>query len=253
MDTTRYLARINYAGDLTPSVATLGGLQEAHLLTIPFENLDIHLGEKIVLDIDRFYRKIVENGRGGFCYELNGLFHSLLRSVGFDARMVSARVYDGNLGKYGPEFDHLAILVDIDDDTWLTDVGFGDFTMRPLRFVLNALQADRNGQFLIENHDSQYVRVSKYSTEEAIFVPQYIFTTREQVLDDFTEMCTYQQTSSESYFKRKRLCSLATTHGRITLTDDKVITTEGGNRTEFPITNSQEFAHVLKQYFGVNV
>src|SRR5215470_11521743 len=74
MDTRTYLKRINYSGSVDPTAETLKALQVAHLRTVPFENLSIHAGEPIVLQDDALYRKIVENRRGGFCYEANGLF-----------------------------------------------------------------------------------------------------------------------------------------------------------------------------------
>ena len=89
---SKYLQRINYSGDLIPTFDRLCKLQKIHLLNIPFENLDIHYGNKIVLDVDKIYNKIINRRRGGFCYELNGLFFTLLKSLGFDAKRISARV-----------------------------------------------------------------------------------------------------------------------------------------------------------------
>jgi len=79
MNIDAYLKRINYRGSLDPTTQTLQQLQVAHLLTVPFENLSIHLAEPIILDGDALFEKIVVRRRGGFCYELNGLFAALLR------------------------------------------------------------------------------------------------------------------------------------------------------------------------------
>src|SRR5579859_3200412 len=84
-----YLRRIHYTGSLEPTYQTLAALQEAHLLAVPFENLDISLGREIILDEAALFHKIVEQRRGGFCYELNGLFASLLRALGFKVTMLS--------------------------------------------------------------------------------------------------------------------------------------------------------------------
>ena len=84
MNLQAYLHRINYRGEQTPTAATLCQLHRAHLLAAPFENLDIHLGRPIVLDQDALFDKIVRRRRGGFCYELNGLFALLLRELGFE-------------------------------------------------------------------------------------------------------------------------------------------------------------------------
>src|SRR5438128_11461527 len=99
-----YLQRINYGGSLEPDIQTLSALQETHLLTVPFENLDISLGREIKLDEAALYHKIVEQQRGGFCYELNGLFASLLRTLGFKVTMLSAGVAHAE-GGFGPEFE----------------------------------------------------------------------------------------------------------------------------------------------------
>ena len=78
-----YLKRINYSGSLEPSLKVLKQLQQAHLMSVPFENLDIHYGRTIELDLDKIFNKVVVDHRGGFCYELNGLFGELLSMLGF--------------------------------------------------------------------------------------------------------------------------------------------------------------------------
>src|SRR5262249_26469036 len=98
-----YVARIGYDGPLEVTHETLAQIHLAHLLTVPFENLDIHLGRPILLDLDRIFDKIVRRRRGGFCYELNGLFGWLLGALGFDVTMVSARVANER-GEFSPEF-----------------------------------------------------------------------------------------------------------------------------------------------------
>src|SRR5258706_4705129 len=123
LDVRAYLDRIGQRGPTPANETTLRSLHLAHLRTVPFENLDIHLGRDIVLDETRLFDKIVRQKRGGFCYELNGLFAELLGELGFRVTLLSARVV--NDGQVGPEFDHLALRVDL-DRPWLCDVGFGD-------------------------------------------------------------------------------------------------------------------------------
>src|SRR5262245_14904037 len=124
-----YLGRVGYDGPVDVTPETLRRLHLAHLLAVPFENLDIHLGRPIVLDVDRIFEKIVRRRRGGFCYELNGLFAWLLGELGFDVELLSAQVLDG--GRLGPEFDHMTLLVE-HEGRWLVDVGFGDSFLEPL-------------------------------------------------------------------------------------------------------------------------
>ena len=131
MDASAYLQRINYVGPLAPSAETLRQLHLAHLLSVPFENLSIHRREPIVLDDAALFEKIVRLQRGGFCYELNGVFAALLRSLGFKVTMLSAEVANGK-GEFGPPFDHMTLMVTL-EDRWLADVGFGDSFREPLR------------------------------------------------------------------------------------------------------------------------
>src|SRR4029453_8294667 len=122
MNVDAYLERIGHSGSTTPTPQTLKALHRAHLLTVPFENLDIALGVPIELDLEAFFDKIVVRRRGGFCYELNGLFGWLLRELRFPVATLSARVLDG--GRIGPDFDHMLLLVRL-EDRLIADVGFG--------------------------------------------------------------------------------------------------------------------------------
>lgn len=122
VDSARYLERINYHGSREPILPNLQALHEAHMLAMPFEDLDIPLGRAIVLNEAFLWTKIVEHHRGGFCYELNGLFALLLRTLGFQVDMLSAAAARST-GGFGPDFDHLTLLVHLEQD-WLADVGF---------------------------------------------------------------------------------------------------------------------------------
>ena len=95
MEIDAYLGRIGYSGPRTPTAETLRQLHRAHMFAVPFENLDIPLGNPIALSLPAFYAKIVERRRGGFCYELNGLFGWLLEQLGFRIVRLSAGVYGG--------------------------------------------------------------------------------------------------------------------------------------------------------------
>ena len=88
----RYFARVGYTGSRETTLETLAGLHKAHLLTIPYENLDIHLGRPLSLDPSAIFARLVEARRGGWCYEMNGLFGCVLASMGFDVRFVSGAV-----------------------------------------------------------------------------------------------------------------------------------------------------------------
>src|SRR5690242_9646293 len=140
LDVRAYLDRIGYSGGIEATAENLRALHRAHLLTVPFENLDISVGRKIVVDQEAILKKIVELRRGGFCYELNGAFAALLRALGFRVTLLSARVARES-GDEGPEFDHLALLVDL-EDPWLADVGFGELFLQAIRMEVGTEQMD---------------------------------------------------------------------------------------------------------------
>jgi N-hydroxyarylamine O-acetyltransferase len=243
-----YMARIGVAeGERHPNFETLSRLQRAHLFAVPFENLDIHWKQPIVLDEEKLFAKIVSGRRGGFCYELNGLFNTLLRSIGFRTRLISARVFNGK--EFGPEFDHMAIIVTIDGNHYLADVGFGSFTAEPLRFVPDVEQADREGIFVIRKFEDKYFEVVKRLDDA--WIPEYIFENVSHELSEFGEMCDFQQYSPDSHFTKGKLCSIMTETGRKTLTDKSFIVTENGNRTEVPVLSDSEFYRQLEQEFSI--
>lgn len=248
MNTKEYLARIGIeAEDLEADAESLRLLQRHHLLHVPFENLDIHWKRPIVVDTEKFYEKIVNEKRGGFCYELNGLFNELLKDIGFQARLLSARVFNGT--GHGPEFDHATIIVTIGDDEYLTDVGFGDFAAEPLRFSLGVEQQDECGNFIIRKFDEEYLEVAKKDADG--WKSEFIFKDVPHDLSAFAEMCDFQQYAPESHFRKGKVCSILTENGRKTLTDKKFIITANGEKSETVVGSDEEFDQVLEREFGI--
>lgn len=247
MNITAYLERINYQGPTTPSAETLRALQVSHLLTVPFENLSIHAGEPIVLQDDALFTKIVERRRGGFCYECNGLFAALLRALGFEVTMLSAEVADAEDGFSRP-FDHMALMVRLERD-WLVDVGFGDSFLEPLLLDERSEQVQGERAYRIAA-DGNYKVLYRRDADK--WMPQYRFTLKAHVYEDYAEMCHYHQTSPQSHFTQKRVCSRATESGRITLSEMRLIETlRDGQRQERILANQQEYDAVLQKHFGV--
>lgn len=250
MDYTEYLNRINFSGDLKPSLNLLRNLQKAHLLTVPFENLDIHLHRKIELDTHKMYQKIVEQNRGGFCYELNGLFFELLTYLGFEVKRISARVFDKEKG-YGPEFDHLALIVKMEEVEYLTDVGFGEFAFFPLKIEMGKEQSDPRGTFILDQYEAGFIRVNKSNGGK--LNPEYIFKNEEKELIDFKEICDHYQSHPDSHFKKKRMISLPTKEGRVTLSGNILKTKEGDTMEESLIQNEKDYERKLWDFFGVRL
>jgi N-hydroxyarylamine O-acetyltransferase len=244
-----YLARIGFTGPTDPSAETLRLLHVAHLLTVPFENLDISLGRKIVCDEEHFIDKIIRLRRGGFCYELNGAFAALLRTLGFSVTLLSARVSRPE-GGASPEFDHLALRVDL-AEPWLADVGFGDSFLDPLRLTPGSEQEQYGRKFRITEADGAMIVERQEPTGH--WRPQYQFTPVPRQLSEFARRCRHQQTSPDSHFTQQRICTLATPDGRITLSDLKFIQTRNGVREERHLRDEEEWRSLLEKDFGVRL
>jgi N-hydroxyarylamine O-acetyltransferase len=244
MDVAGYLARLGVDRPAAPDPAGLRTLQEAHLRSVPFENLSIHLGEPIVLRPDRLVAKLV-GGRGGFCYELNGAFAALLTELGYTVRLVSAQVYAPG-DELGPPLDHLALVVDLAGVPWLVDVGFGQFARHPLRLDVAGPQTDPDGRFEVSAVEPDVVDVRANGTLE------YRLDLRPRRLADFGPTCWYHQTSPESHFTRKVTCSRLTATGRITLSGDRLIRTLAGRRTETRLAKAELLA-AYRDHFGITL
>lgn len=245
MDINAYLERIGYNGSLEPTVETLKQLHRAHMFAVPFENLDILLGYPITLSLPSFYDKIVQHWRGGFCYELNGLFGWLLEQLGFTVTLLSARVFNG--AQPGPEFDHLVLLIEM-EKYLIADVGFGDSFLEPLWLDAKVEDVQRGCSYrLIGSGSERQLQRRRESDWES----QYIISLMPRRLTNFSIMCHYQQTSPESPFTQKALCSLATRDGRITLSNNRLIITTEDWRKEQTVTDEKEYRKLLRANFQI--
>jgi N-hydroxyarylamine O-acetyltransferase len=257
LDVPAYLSRIEYSGPLTPDGATLSALQRAHLHNVPFENLDIHLGRPIVLDPQHLFDKIVRRKRGGYCFELNGLFAMLLEAVGFKVLRLAASSANDD-GTYLPEFEHLALQVHAADDPenpWLVDVGWGDGPVEPLRLAETGEQ-EQDGRVYRLRPESFYLVLEEKLTGGE-WLKHYRFNRISHILDEFAPMNQYMQTSPDSLFTRKRLCTLFQPGGRITLSDRRLIHTRAGGlrgseeKDERLLADEEEAREVLRARFGI--
>ena len=242
-----YLERIGYRGTRTPTAETLRQLHRAHLQAVPFENLDIALGRPLALSPSALYDKIVGRRRGGFCYELNTLFGWLLEQLGFEVTLLSARVFTD--GRPGPAFDHMLLRVE-GTTPWITDVGFGDSFIEPLPLDGEARTqrgwvyrlSEAGGEWTLHRH-----------RPGAAWEPQYVFSLTPRTRDEFDPMCRYHQTSPDSHFTRKSVCSRLTRTGRVTVSNGRFIVTTDGTRQEMIITDEQVYRRRLKKSFGIEL
>lgn len=249
MNIEAYLRRIKYTSGTGPTAHTLRELHVAHLLTVPFENLDNHMGREIVLEEDKLVAKIVEQQRGGICYELNGAFAGLLRELGFDVSVLSAGVARAE-GGFDPPFDHMTLMVRL-EERWLADVGFGDSFREPLLLDVRDEQKQGGEAYRLVDEDDEHLVLERYEKES--WQPQYRFTLQQYGLSDFTEMCHFHQTSPESPFTQRRTCSLATPEGRMTVTGMRLIITDRGEREERELATHEEWIAALREQFGIEL
>jgi N-hydroxyarylamine O-acetyltransferase len=248
MDVDAYLRRIEYDGPRAPTAATLRSLHRCHLFTVPFENLDILLGTPIVLDLDLMYDKIVTRHRGGFCYELNGLFCGLLRALGFQVEMLSARVRRED-GGFGPEFDHMLLKVEL-DEPWLVDVGFGDSFVDPIVFHAGGADQVNGHSYLVLPMKDEWELLREDIKGR---VPLYAFRDVAHDLSEYRDMCTFHQSSPESHFTKSWICSRATPEGRITVANMRLILTRGAEREERELRSEEELRACLRDLLGMTL
>jgi len=244
----KYLKRIGFEDNPAPDLETLKKLHLYHMLNIPFENLDIHIKREIILKPELLFKKIVDNNRGGFCYEMNGLFYEVLKAIGYKVKMISARVYD--TAEPSPEFDHMALIVTLREEDWLADVGFGDSFLEPLKLEPETEQIQYGKNYKIKLIDRENFNVQNLDSKGK-WNNMYRFSLIPRALNDFDEMCVYNQSSPQSHFTQNRFCSLARTNGRITLSGMKLIERKNGIRKETELENEEEFNAKLKELFRI--
>ncbi|WP_078408718.1 arylamine N-acetyltransferase family protein [Priestia abyssalis] len=247
MDKAAYLNRFAAEKEKEATLDYLYHLQEQHMLHIPFENLDVIYQTPILLDVQRFYQKIVEHRRGGFCYELNGLFCWLLEQLGFDAHLISATVQKEN-GSWALQDSHATLLVHLDKRTYLVDVGFGDSVRKPIPLTGETVE-DVRSVYRVKQLDSMTYDLQK---QEKSWKTKYRFTTDKKKLEQFAPMCEFNQTSPDSPFTKTNLTTIATKTGRITLSGTTLITTNDQGKQKMEV-QSDEIPALLEKYFQINL
>jgi N-hydroxyarylamine O-acetyltransferase len=243
-----YLNRIGITSlSDSPDVA-LRQLQLAHLYSVPFENLSIHWRQPMELDLAHLFEKIVLRKRGGFCYECNALFASLLQALGYEVEMLSARVAKSD-GSYSPDFDHMLLLVNA-SERWIVDTGFGDSFRKPLRLDVRQVQHEPHREYQLIPDNDEYVLYQSLNggTRKA----QFKFSTSPRSISDFDPMFRFHRDSPDSHFHRAPLITLASTDGRTTLSDRKLIrSTLSGERSEQEVA-PERYRQTLIDEFGLD-
>lgn len=248
IDVETYLKRLGLEKE-EPELKYLRKLHYAHIHKIPFENLDIHYQRKVQLDYKKIFDKIVRKRRGGFCYELNGLFYHLLYHLGFECYVVSAQMKNES-GAFDKPYGHMAIIVTMGKEDYLIDVGFGNSFSYPKLIRTGVVQMDYTTYWRLEKDPDENFLL-QYSSNASNFETKYLFHLDEKQIIQFMEMCEYHQTSEKSPFTQGKLITIKTEEGRVTLTDKKLKILSLSETEELPILNEDEFLSKLEQYFGI--
>lgn len=245
-----YLQRLHLSAPGPPTLEALCALHRAHLLQVPFENLDIHLGRALSLELPDLFDKVVDRRRGGYCYELNSLFAALLRTLGYEVSFLSARVV-GDGGEPGPAFDHLALRVTSPalPGAVLADVGFGDAFLEPLVLSPGVRRQEGSKVVGLERTGTTWTYLEDRGRGPEA---HYLLTEAAFPLQAFQERHVWQQTAPDSHFRRQPLCTRATAEGRLTLAGCRLIQTDRAGRTEQLLAPAARQA-VLRDQFGVRL
>lgn len=242
-----YLDRIGFEGEPSVDLDTLAALQRAHMTAVPFENLHVFHRRGVATSTEWSVPKVVDEGRGGWCFELNGAFSALLYSVGFQVTRLAASVLLDD-GEPLAEPDHLTLRVDL-DQPYLVDVGFGDSFIRPLELDSDAAQDGLDAAYRLRRNSD--LRVLEQRGDDG-WAPQYQFDLRPHVLDDFTPRSDYLQTTPSRHWTKAPFATRLLDGGpdRVWLLHNRLKLRRNGNVTVTPVPQDR-WAATLSDWFGM--
>ena len=254
IDVESYLRRIGYEGPCTPTTETLRGVHAAHRLAVPYENLDVTLRRPMPHDPAALFDKIVRRRRGGWCHELNRLFAVLLQSLGYEVAYHSARVFT-TTGDVTPDFSHLVLAVSGGQlqERWLADVGFGarGFT-GPLRLDDAGEQVDGGSmRYRIVDDPEDAGRRRVLLEYQGTWGPIFSFSRQPRQIEEFEPRRCAQQ--DELDWIGRRMASIATPEGRVSLNHDRLIVTRGTTREERLLASDADYHAALREHFGIDL
>ena len=248
---SRYLARIGVAGPLPRTPETLSALISAHYRTVPYENLDILRDRPLDLSPDALYRKIVEDHRGGFCFELNAALGNLLEGLGFSVTRLAARFLRGEPEGETPMRRHQILLVHLPEGDFLCDAGImREASRMALPLVYGRIFSDGMGEYRLEP-DPFYGTVLLQRLDEPEFVPFFGFTMEPQIPEDYVMPCFYCEKHPDSPFTRGRMVGIYTETGSWNLVENSLRRLENGRIVERRDLTGEEVPEILERIFGI--
>ena len=259
MSIEEYLKRVGFSGTARADLETLTKVQELHVKSVPYENLEVMARKPLTLDIPSLYEKIVTRGRGGYCFELNGLFVWLLDGIGFKTIQHFGRWLRGE-SLETPMRRHRVIRVPLDGKEYICDVGVGMTAPRwPLVFELDAIQDICGESYRIVRHPVN-IYVVEYFSSEGTFKPLYCFNDDPCVPIDYFQAHYYCTTHPDSIFLNDTMVYIRTESGHNTIADaydpftgEKVTELrqyENGSLKTTIIQTKKQFDEILRKFFG---
>lgn len=219
-----------------------------YVLHVPFENINVQNKQLIALDDETMLHKIIQEHRGGFCYEQNRLFHNFLKEKGFDVYMVSATINTGK--EWAMEGSHIALIVSLNHHKYLVDVGYADVPKKAMPLIRNQNEViDVNGKFRVKHIDTYTIEMQKYKKDD--WETQYRAIDISKTLKDFAAGIEFNQHHSDSIFVQKLLVSKAKTYGRVTLSNAHLTIAKNGEVQKIPVTQNN-YQTLLSDYFGID-
>lgn len=253
LDLDSYFARIGYTGSPRADLETLRALAELHPATIPFEAVDVFLGRPVDLTPRAVQAKLIHAGRGGYCFEQNGLLKRVLEVLGFAVEGLIGRVLWMLPADAPPvPLTHMALLVTIDGERWLTDVGFGACVAgAPLRFdVERAEQPTRHETFRMTRRGAWTVLEAQLPDG---WHPLYALSPEPAVDADYIAANWYTSTHPESGFRRELRVALTTPQRRMTLRNNRLTVRQSTGAVDQRFLSEHELANALVATFGLRL
>jgi N-hydroxyarylamine O-acetyltransferase len=248
-DLDAYLQRLNYAGVVHPTEEGLEALHRGHVYTIPFENFDILLGRGISLDPAALYDKLVHHARGGYCFELNGLFLMALQAIGFEARPLLARVHlaDPPSGR-----EHQLSLVTLRGRQWIADVGFGSFSFRaPIPLEFN--RPTTHDGLMFRLMEAELFGIMLQTLKKSRWINLYSFDLGQVFPADIAVGNHFTATHPSSLFTFARVAALLTPTGRVSLLNRTLRRVSADTEQVQELGEGQAYLDALQTYFGIEL
>lgn len=243
-----YLVRIGHSGPLAADLVTLRALHRAHVLAIPFENLDVQLGTPPGRAPDAVFGKLVTRGRGGWCYEQNGLFARALTALGFAVTALSAGVMREVVGDFVMG-THLCLKVTLDGQDWLADVGFGSTLIDPLPFTEHDWDQGILAGTLRDTGDG-HLRMAITAGPMPLSYDLVDAPADEALLD---AKCAWQGTEPESVFVQNLVVQQRLPDGHLMLRGKVLTETMVGEARERELASAEDLVSVLHERFRLDM